>query len=57
MKHRSRNDPKSDDFFMEINNIVKFDQNIKGFDTRKAAFKGLLEKYNKALDHYSNTTI
>lgn len=57
VKHRSRNNPKSDDFFMEINNIVKFDQNIKGFDTSKSAFKGLLEKYNKALGRYSNKTI
>ena len=57
IKHRSKNNPKSDDFFIEINNIIKFDQNIKGFDTSKAAFKGLLEKYNKALDHYSNKTI
>lgn len=57
IKHRSRNNPKSDGFFMEINNIVKFDQNIKGFDTSKAAFKGLLEKYNKALNNYSNKTI
>lgn len=54
VKHRSSNNPQSDNFFMEINNIVKFDQNIKGFDKNKTAFKGLLEQYNKALDNYSN---
>ena len=56
LKYRSKNNPKSDDFFMEINNIVKFDQNIKGFDKNKATFKGLLEKYNKILNHYSHKT-
>ena len=57
IKHRSAKNPQSDDFFMEINHIVKFDPAIKGFDTRKATFKGLLEKYNKALNNYANKTI
>ena len=55
MKHkrRSRNNPLSDDFFMEINDIVKFDANIKGFDKNQPSFKTLLAAYNEALAAYS----
>lgn len=52
--HQSKNNPKSDDFFIEINNIVKFDYNINGFNPNQATFKGLLEKYNQALIIYSS---
>lgn len=51
--HRSKNNPKSDAFFMEINHIVKFDYNIEGFDKNEATFKGLLEQYTQALSAYS----
>ncbi len=53
--HQSKYNPKSDRFFVEINNIVKFDPNIEGFDKNKATFKGLLEQYNKALTTYSKS--
>ena len=53
-KHLSKRNPNSDEFFIEINNIVKFDKNMQGFDKSKASFKGLLDKYNIALDHYKN---
>jgi hypothetical protein len=52
--HQSKNNPKSDGFFIEINNIVKFDYNVNGFNQNKATFKGLLEKYNQALIIYSS---
>lgn len=52
--HQSKNNPKSDGFFIEINNIVKFDDDIEGFDKNKATFKGLLEKYNQALITYAS---
>lgn len=54
LKHRSHYDPKSDDFFVEINNIVKFDPMIKGFDNKKNSFKGLLATYNQYLVTYKN---
>ncbi|HIO92012.1 MAG TPA: hypothetical protein EYG68_04110 [Leucothrix mucor] len=56
-KHHSRNNPKSDDFFIEINSIVKFDQNLKGFDSDEVAFKSLLEDYNKALGLYAKQAL
>lgn len=53
-KKRSRNNPKSDKFFLEINEIVKFDYDVTGFDKQKETFKGLLENYEEALAVYSN---
>jgi len=54
LKHSSKHNPKSDAFFIEINNIIKFDPNIENFDKNQATFTGLLETYNKVLKIYSN---
>ncbi len=53
-KDKSEHKPESDNFFMEINDIVKFDHTSKGFDENKASFKELLEKHNKALTAYTD---
>ena len=50
---KSEHKPESDHFFMEINDIVKFDHTSKGFSQHKTSFKSLLEKYNKTLTAYS----
>ena len=54
---KSQNNPKSDSFFVEINEIVKFDYNVKGFDKSKDTYKGLLEDYDKALASYLKQSI
>lgn len=53
LKQSSQHNPKSDAFFIEINNIIKFDANIENFDKNQATFTKLLETYNKALGSFN----
>ena len=50
--HISKNDPLTDDFFIEINRIVRFDHNIGAFDKNKASFKQKVDSYQKAVGDY-----
>jgi hypothetical protein len=52
IKHQSQYDPLSNDFFIEINQIVKFDHNIGSFDPNTASFKYQVEAYEQALKNY-----
>lgn len=52
LNHISKNDPLTDDFFIEINKIVKFDHNIGAFDKSKTSFKQTVDSYLKAVDNY-----
>lgn len=56
-QYQSLHNPKSDQFFVEINEIVKFDYNVKGFDSHKETFKALLEDYQEALKVYAKQSI
>jgi hypothetical protein len=53
LKQSSKYNPKSDAFFIEINNIIKFDSNIVSFNKNQATFTGLLKTYNKALGSFN----
>jgi hypothetical protein len=53
LKQSSKHNPKSDAFFIEINNIIKFDSNIVSFNKNQATFTGLLKTYNKALGSFN----
>lgn len=50
--YKSNNNPLSDAFFIEINQLVKFDHNIGLFDKHENSFKLSMERYQKAVDQY-----
>jgi len=50
--HQSKNKTSSNDFFIEINQIVKFDHNIGAFDQQQVSFKQVVIDYKKALKNY-----
>lgn len=52
LNHNSKNTTSSDDFFIEINRIVKFDHNIGTFDNKQISFKATVENYRKAVKNY-----
>jgi len=52
MMHRSKADPLSDAFFIEINNIVKFDDKIGAFNKNIKSFKQIVTDYEKAVIDY-----
>lgn len=54
INHSSKNNPLTDDFFIEINQIVKFDHNIGAFDESKMSFKQSVDSYQKAIGNYIN---
>jgi len=54
INHISKNNPLTDDFFIEINKIVKFDHNIGAFDETKMSFKKSVDSYQKAVEDYIN---
>jgi len=52
ISHKSKNNPLSDQFFIEINQIVKFDHNIGAFDNSHKSFKQQVQNYKSALEKY-----
>ena len=52
MSHQSKYDNLSNGFFIEINQIVKFDHNIGAFDSNKKSFKQLVKEYREAVRDY-----
>jgi len=50
--HHSKFKPLSNDFFIEINRIVKFDHNIGTFDQQQTSFKQMVNNYKKTRDRY-----
>ncbi len=54
INHMSKNNPLTDEFFIEINKIVKFDNNIGTFDKTKMSFKESVDSYQKAVGDYIN---
>jgi len=54
INHMSKNNPLTDEFFIEINKIVKFDHNIGAFDNTKMSFKESVDSYQKAVRDYIN---
>lgn len=53
--HKSQYDVLSDDFFNEINQLVKFDHNIGNNSKDMNSFKQLVTTYEKALKAYEKT--
>lgn len=51
--HLSKNSPLSDEFFIEINQIVKFDHNIGIFDENQTSFKMKVDSYRSAVKDYA----
>jgi len=52
INHKSKNNPLSDEFFIEINQLVKFDHKIGVYDKNTMSFKRSVESYKKAVDTY-----
>ncbi len=52
ISHQSSHDKLSDNFFIEINQIVKFDHNIGTFDQSEKSFKQHILSYQKAVINY-----
>lgn len=52
ISHKSKFDPLSDNFFIEINQIVKFDHNIGKYDKSNESFKQQVQNYKAALKKY-----
>ncbi len=52
ISHQSQYDILSDAFFIEINQIVKFDHNIGEFDKNTKSFKQYVEEYRNAVQNY-----
>jgi hypothetical protein len=53
--HESQDDPLSDKFFTQINQIVKFDESIGEFDKNIPSFKQQVSIYQKATLQYRKT--
>ena len=54
ISHKSNHGALTDDFFLEINNIVKFDHNIGRYNKKMDSFKYLVEVYRQKLKDYQN---
>ena len=54
INHISKNDPLTDDFFIEINKIVKFDHNIGSSNSGESSFKEKVDSYQEAVSNYIN---
>lgn len=54
INHLSKNDPLTDDFFIEINKIVKFDHNIGSSNKGDTSFKEKVDSYQEAVSDYIN---
>jgi len=52
MSHQSEHDVLSDAFFIEINQIVKFDNKIGEFDKNLKSFKQYVDEYRNAVQNY-----
>jgi len=52
ISHESSHDKLSDQFFIEINHIVKFDHNIGTFDKSQKSFKQHVSDYQKAVKDF-----
>lgn len=50
--HESQDNPLSDKFFTQINQIVKFDESIGAFDKNSPSFKQHVLNYQKAAKQY-----
>ncbi|MEE9327230.1 MAG: hypothetical protein V3U71_08020 [Cocleimonas sp.] len=50
--HKSKHDTLTDLFFIEINNIVKFDHKIGKFDSEEMSFDKYVKNYKKAAKAY-----
>jgi len=50
--YKSENNPLSDAFFIEINQLVKFDHKIGLFNKNTNSFKRSVERYKKAVSAY-----
>jgi hypothetical protein len=50
--HKSKYDPLTDKFFIEINSIVKFDHKIGQFDSKETSFKKYVKNYKVAAKAY-----
>lgn len=50
--YKSENNPSSDNFFIEINQLVKFDHKIGVYDKNKNSFKRSVESYKNAVSEY-----
>lgn len=53
--YESQDDPLSDRFFTQINQIVKFDDNIGAFEKGVPSFKKQVLNYRKAIKQYRET--
>lgn len=53
--HESQDNPLSDKFFTQINQIVKFDDSIGAFEKNTSSFKQQVLKYQKATKRYRET--
>ena len=54
ISHKSKHKILSDGFFIEINQIVKFDHNIGSFDSTVNSFKQQVQNYKLAVKNYIN---
>lgn len=52
--HNSAYKPLTDEFFIELNQIVKFDHSIGDFDMNTLSFKHKVKNYQVALQNYKN---
>ncbi len=52
MSHQSKNDVLTDAFFIEINQIVKFDNNIGTFEKNTKSFKQYVKEYRDTVQSY-----
>ena len=52
IKFDSNKDPLSDEFFIEINQLVKFDHNIGTFDQGDTSFKQYIDKFKSEIESY-----
>ncbi len=53
--HKSQDDPLTDKFFTQINQIVKFDESIGAFDKSMPSFKQQVLNYQVATKQYRET--
>lgn len=54
-KNKSKLNPLTDEFFIEINKIVKFDNSIGKYDINFMSFKQYVDSYEIAINHYIKT--
>ena len=52
LDYQSESNPLSDEFFIEINQLVKFDHKIGVYDKSRNSFKRSVEQYKEAVKNY-----